>query len=751
MSGHQPKEVATLSHTDNSPGGAPIEPPPSYISYRVVEKPRPGRGRRHRSDASNARPSSRVRLVQHADAPRIGPTLRRAMGILALALVTGTLVGLSVPRSGRTGWSQLARLDLPRFHWPVFARYTPRVYVAREDSPLVRGRYLSDRPLQISLARPLALYGVLAPGNYDAPQPDPLLDTPGPRLPSLTSGLSRNALRHRQVWGLRPAEFAPVADAAYVPFVTYHDVVAGEKDVWFDVEAAEFEAQLDQIAAAGATPISLRQWWNYATRGDSLPPKPIVLTFDDGYESIYTEIWPRLAKRGWPAVYCIVTGTVGRQVNVKPKVTWDQLREMAASGLCDFVSHSVNHPILTNVSMDEVRRELAESKATLERELKAPMQFFSYPEGKYNQRIIAAVEDAGYVAALAYTPGASSVAKTPFEVMRYTDTQLDYALRRADASWLREAPYSADAQIADLAPGESRNYGPIEIRQRDLKVGRQTIPMTWITGGVPITVHADYRYAVGDVAAVVGAPAGINGSFFQLAHLRDISNAMLGPVMSQLTTTRDSDRWRREQLAVPASIQDYNQYIPGAPHDVVRLVGRPYVLIGRSQIKVVPFAENLNSLAAAQQIVPDVTDAFVGGGWLVRDGHPLTKEEMDQVATRDHDDTRRRAWFAIDRHGAPMIGACPSSQRSTTVAEALVKCGAYQAVLLDSGFSSSLIFQDNIYVTGHSDRQPSRPVPHMILLKGAVNEDTAASVEAPAAHQLGNDPGAARAGSRRRR
>ncbi|NUQ01003.1 MAG: polysaccharide deacetylase family protein, partial [Armatimonadetes bacterium] len=506
---------------------------------------------------------------------------------------------------------------------------------------------------------------------------------------------------------LDPRPIDPVARLAHVPVMMYHDVVQGEKGVWFDLAIEEFEQDLARLEAAGATPISLRQWWAYITRGEELPKKPILLTFDDGYDSVYKLIYPRLKQRKWPAVFFIVTSTVGRRTG-KDHLTWDQMREMRATGLFEFQAHTVTHPYLTQIPVAQMERELIDCRATLERELGSGVQFLCYPIGDRNAEVIRAAKNAGYVAGFTMTAGGSAQSDNIMEVNRYPNQEIATAIEQARGEMTIAVP------PAWPKPDLSQ---PVAFHREVVQAGRVDVPLCWVAGGRLTSVHADYRYAVSDVARLAGAVGGINGGFFQLAHVRDISNAMLGPVMAAQTTTRDEAMWRETTVAEPATLLAYDRFIPGAEADNRRLQGRPLVLISPTSLRFVPFDhQTMNSRRALELIQSDVTDAFVAGGWLVRDGRALTAEEMDLVATGDHDDARRRAFVGIDRQGRPVIGASPSSQSSERIARCLEQLQIAQAALLDSGFSSSLYYNGSIFVSGHSDAKPSRPVPHILLL-----------------------------------
>jgi peptidoglycan/xylan/chitin deacetylase (PgdA/CDA1 family) len=696
-------------------------------------------------------PAAADRAAVFAPPPRRAPRWPRVLGLLLMAILIGGAVGLTVPINGQMGWQLLADNDfcLPVvFPWSGRGTIDPAVARLVQDSPWFAPR---ARPT-VGWQRPRYGSFDLFPEaiNYARPRRSDLRRALCPHLgddPLALSAAAAWAVLHVR---LAPAEISAVAKAAVVPVVCWHDVVDGPKLVDFDLKLADFERQLDAIAAAGCQPISLHQWWKYITRGDTLPPKPILLTFDDGYESAYRLIYPQLKKRGWPAVFFIVADTVGRKIWSKDHVTWEQCREMAATGLYEVQCHSLTHPHLPDVSETQLHKEVFDARDILERHLGRPTQFFCYPMGKYNQRVIEMLKEAGFVAGFASGRGGSGQSRGIYEILRYDQGELAQAIEDSDAGPLRQPDNPTPAATAPAAaPLNQGEAGAVTFRRESLGTGAAAVPMCWCVGGRAATVHCDYRYAVGDVARLARAAAAINGGFFQLARIKDISNAMMGPVLSQLTTTRDNETWRRTEIGLPLAVLPYGRFIPGEPSDTVRLVGRPLVLIGPSGLRFVDFSPAVNSLAEVQALMPDVTDAFVGGGWLVRDGRALDRAGLDRWATHDHNDFRRRAWFGVLKDGRPALGASPSSQRSETIARGLQQIGLQQAVLLDSGFSTSLFYAGQLYVTGHSDEQPSRPVPHMILLFGSVDQ-AAAAANPPDERNLDTDPGAA-ANSRRQR
>ena len=85
------------------------------------------------------------------------------------------------------------------------------------------------------------------------------------------------------------------ARQARVPILMYHDILA-EKEVFFDVTVEEFEEHLELIQAAALTPITFEQLYDHLRMGSPLPPKPVLLTFDDGYVGHYNHVYPLLKK-----------------------------------------------------------------------------------------------------------------------------------------------------------------------------------------------------------------------------------------------------------------------------------------------------------------------------------------------------------------------------------------------------------------------------------------------------------------------
>lgn len=114
-----------------------------------------------------------------------------------------------------------------------------------------------------------------------------------------------------------------------------------------------------------------------------------VLTFDDGYQDFYTDVFPILQQYEFPAALYLVSGYVGtskvfwwdQDLGKSDLMDWKQVKQIAASGLITIGSHTTHHPDLDTIGQRELQRQLKRSQMTLEEQLKVPVRHFSYPRG----------------------------------------------------------------------------------------------------------------------------------------------------------------------------------------------------------------------------------------------------------------------------------------------------------------------------------------------------------------------------------
>lgn len=199
-----------------------------------------------------------------------------------------------------------------------------------------------------------------------------------------------------------------LASTSWLPILAYHRVVEHRPPidpVGNCVTVAKFENHLRWLSANGFSSVPLAVAGRVFDGGvNRLPPRSVVITFDDGYLDNFDFAWPLLKRYGFTATIFLVSDTIGGYNsfdaglpgNVVPMLSWDQIREMHKGGVA-FGSHTCSHPgSLVDLDDAHLRYELEMSKATLEEGLNAQVDEFSYPHDQLDRRVETAVEAAGY-------------------------------------------------------------------------------------------------------------------------------------------------------------------------------------------------------------------------------------------------------------------------------------------------------------------------------------------------------------------
>lgn len=189
-----------------------------------------------------------------------------------------------------------------------------------------------------------------------------------------------------------------------VPVLMYHAIgvpPAGAPYPELFVSRRVFRAQIQALTAAGYHAVTLGHVWRAWHGRAGLPPKPLVLSFDDGYRGDYGAAMPVLRRHGWPAVLNLLVANLHRRGwGLKP---W-MVRRMIANGW-EIDSHTLTHPDLRAVSPARLWREVHTSRVVLQRLFHIPVDFFCYPSGAFDATVIAAVRRAGYLGATTTLPG----------------------------------------------------------------------------------------------------------------------------------------------------------------------------------------------------------------------------------------------------------------------------------------------------------------------------------------------------------
>lgn len=188
----------------------------------------------------------------------------------------------------------------------------------------------------------------------------------------------------------------PSLREAIVPVLMYHYIQpsAGRDKLTVDlsVQPEHFEEQMHYLAANSFTTISPQELENFLQYGITLPAKPIILTFDDGYRDFYTNAYPILKKYKLKATNFIPTGLVNNPSYLQTK----DIKELSQDPDITLAGHTVNHVDLPMYSDEEALKELINSKNKLEEILSREVKYFAYPYGSFDGRIVALVAKAGY-------------------------------------------------------------------------------------------------------------------------------------------------------------------------------------------------------------------------------------------------------------------------------------------------------------------------------------------------------------------
>lgn len=214
---------------------------------------------------------------------------------------------------------------------------------------------------------------------------------------------------------LAVAAWLLTAQPSGFPILEYHMVKDDAKpdEVRYAVPPAAFAAQLDYLAQEGYTTITPQDYARARKGKQELPAKPVILSFDDGYEDNWRVVLPMLQERGMKAVFYVVTNDIGQP----GYMTWDNLFDLEHSGM-EIGSHTANHIPLTTLTPTEQRDELRLSKLLLEWRGMGTIYSFSYPNGAYDDSIVTMLAEENYLTAVTGEAGLNTFETNPYRLHR---------------------------------------------------------------------------------------------------------------------------------------------------------------------------------------------------------------------------------------------------------------------------------------------------------------------------------------------
>lgn len=207
-----------------------------------------------------------------------------------------------------------------------------------------------------------------------------------------------------------------------IPIIALHGVEPFAAGRW-EISNANFDYLCGTLKAMGYQTITLADLRNYFAFGKALPEKPVILTSDDGYQSIYTNALPILRKYGYKMTVFLIDGYIGnseadrrmndfdkneKAVARRPMLIWPEVMALANYGI-EFGSHGMTHSYMNQLSLEEAKNEMAASKADIEAHIKRPCIFLSWPHDGVNSELISLLSQTGYGGAIRYSGGVLNV------------------------------------------------------------------------------------------------------------------------------------------------------------------------------------------------------------------------------------------------------------------------------------------------------------------------------------------------------
>ncbi|MFL0801243.1 MAG: polysaccharide deacetylase family protein [Agarilytica sp.] len=223
-----------------------------------------------------------------------------------------------------------------------------------------------------------------------------------------------------------------------------------------------FAEHMDLIASEGFQVVSVVQLKKWLLKGESLPDKTVVITFDDGYRSVYTAAFPLLEKRGWP--FTVFINTQAHDEKNPQFMSWGELKLLTKSG-GTIGNHTDSHPHLIRQRKQESHkqwlqrreREIHFAEARIEQETGQKHKVFAYPFGEYDEGLTALLKRNGYIA---FGQQSGPVAReSDFQALPRFPFGGDYGQRDDFLAKLRSLPFPM-ARISVTTESGAVLYGP---------------------------------------------------------------------------------------------------------------------------------------------------------------------------------------------------------------------------------------------------------------------------------------------------
>ncbi|MFE2963486.1 polysaccharide deacetylase family protein [Streptomyces sp. NPDC059340] len=210
-----------------------------------------------------------------------------------------------------------------------------------------------------------------------------------------------------------------------VPILMYHSIAAAPNDATRELSVGPeaFAEQMALLGDQGFTPVDTAALAASWRSGGPLPERPVLITFDDGYEGVHRHGLPVLAKHGFASTLFVSTGWIKGAYDtgggLDAMLSWAQVRELAAEQV-EIGGHSHTHPQLDQLSDDALRFEVLRCKEIIADELGTRPASFAYPYGYSSRRVRQVVRETGFAQSLAVGNGLARRRQGPYALQRVT-------------------------------------------------------------------------------------------------------------------------------------------------------------------------------------------------------------------------------------------------------------------------------------------------------------------------------------------
>ena len=210
------------------------------------------------------------------------------------------------------------------------------------------------------------------------------------------------------------------------PILMYHGIAssAGEFEVPYCCHPVLFSEHINYLHSEGYDFISLSDLYAYMNCEQQIPKMSVVITFDDGFRSVYENAFPVLKKYNIPATVFVVADLVGTtnkwEVDgfpIRSLMSWDQIREMNDHGI-EIGGHGCTHQPLAKIADSIAQKEITRCKKVIEQNLDIEVRHFSYPHGNMSDSVRNMVHAAGYLTACSIIPGFNFKSTDPYVLRR---------------------------------------------------------------------------------------------------------------------------------------------------------------------------------------------------------------------------------------------------------------------------------------------------------------------------------------------